>query len=243
MLPASRRGFGKISILVGAGYAATMICFVLANKMTTAANTIFLQSSAPIYLVLIGPLFLKEPIRRREIVFMGVLFLGLVLFFVGTEAPVATAPRPFAGNMIALASGVFWAITVASLRYMGRDGGRAGGAAASVVAGNVIASLVALPFALPITDVRPADLAVVSFLGVIQIGLAYVFLTYGLAHVGALAASLLLLAEPVLNPLWAWLVHGERPSAWSMAGGLVIVAATLAKSVYDARRPEPEALA
>jgi drug/metabolite transporter (DMT)-like permease len=239
MLPASRRGFGPLSLLVGAGYAATMICFVLSNKMTTAANTIFLQSTAPIYLVLIGPLVLKEPIRRRELVFMSVLFAGLALFFVGHEAPRATAPHPFQGNMVALASGVFWAITVAGLRYMGRDGGRQGSAAAAVVAGNVIACLAALPFALPVARVSAADLAVVTFLGVIQIGLAYVLLTYGLAHVGALAASLLLLAEPVLNPLWAWLVHGEQPSGWSTAGGLVIIAATLGKSVYDARRPEP----
>jgi drug/metabolite transporter (DMT)-like permease len=239
MLPASRRGFGKLSLLVGAGYAATMICFVLGNKMTTAANTIFLQSTAPIYLVLIGPLVLKEPIRRRELVFMGVLFAGLALFFVGHEAPRATAPHPFQGNMVALASGVFWAITVAGLRYMGRDGGHQGSAAAAVVAGNVIACLAALPFAWPVARVSAGDLAVVTFLGVIQIGLAYVLLTYGLAHVGALAASLLLLAEPVLNPLWAWLAHGERPSAWSTAGGLVIVAATVGKSVYDARRPEP----
>lgn len=241
MLPSSRRGFSKLSLVVGAGYAATMICFVLGNKMTTAANTIFLQSTAPIYLVLIGPLVLEEHIRKRELVFMAVLFAGLALFFVGHETPRATAPHPFEGNMVALGSGVFWAITVAGLRYMGRGGGHGGGAGAAVVAGNVIACLVALPFALPVSRITPSDLAVVTFLGVVQIGLAYVFLTYGLAHVGALAASLLLLAEPVLNPLWAFLVHGERPSAWSTAGGLVIVAATLGKSVYDARRPEPEA--
>src|SRR5580765_7755214 len=70
MLPASRRGFGKVSGLVAAFYAATMILFVLANKLTTAASTIFLQATAPIYLVLLGPWLLKEPIRRREVVFM-----------------------------------------------------------------------------------------------------------------------------------------------------------------------------
>lgn len=237
MLPASRRGWHARSLAVGFGYAATMICFVLANKLTTAANTIFLQSTAPIYLVLIGPLILKEPIRRREIAFMAVLLVGLAFFFVGTEPARATAPHPLQGNLLALTSGVFWALTIAGLRLVGRSGGPAGGVAASVVAGNLIACLVALPLALPVAALRMEDVAVVLFLGIVQIGLAYVFLTSGITRVGALEASLLLLAEPVLNPFWAWLVHGERPSAWSSAGGIVIVAATLAKALYDARSP------
>jgi drug/metabolite transporter (DMT)-like permease len=235
MLPKARRGWGVLPVLVGFGYAATMIFFVLANKLTTAANTIFLQSTAPIYLVLIGPLVLHEPIRRREIAFMAVLFGGLVLFFVGHESGSATAPYPLQGNLLALASGFFWAIAVAGLRFMGKRGGHGAGSAAAVVAGNVIAFLVCLPFALPIAAVRATDVAVILFLGVVQIGLAYALLTAALSHVGALEAALLLLAEPVLNPLWAWLVHGERPSAWSSTGGIVIVAATVAKSVYDSK--------
>ncbi|HEX4822910.1 MAG TPA: DMT family transporter [Candidatus Polarisedimenticolaceae bacterium] len=235
MLPAARRGWGVRPLVVGIGYAATMICFVLANKLTTSANTIFLQSTAPIYLVLIGPLVLREPIRRREVAFMAVLIVGLALFFIGREPVRITAPQPMQGNVIALLSGVFWALTIAGLRFVGRTGGPSGGAAASVVLGNLIACLVAMPFALPVGQIAFRDVAVVGFLGVFQIGLAYVFLTAGITHVGALEASLLLLAEPVLNPLWAWLVHGERPSAWSSAGGIVIVAATVAKSLYDAR--------
>lgn len=238
MLPAARRGWGVLPILIGFGYAATMIFFVLANKLTTAANTIFLQSTAPIYLVLIGPLVLKEPIRRREIGFMAVLGGGLAMFFIGHEAVRATAPDPIKGNVLALLSGVCWAVAVSGLRFMGKRGGHGGGAAAAVVAGNAIAFLVCLPMALPVASVTGTDVAVIGFLGVFQIGLAYVLLTYGLEHVGALEASLLLLGEPVLNPLWAWLVHGERPSGWSLSGGIVIVTATLVKSVYDAKVPQ-----
>lgn len=240
MLPAARRGWGRAPVAVGIAYAATMICFVLANKLTTSANTIFLQSTAPIYLIVIGPLLLDEPIRKREMVFLALLVVGLALFFVGREPARATAPQPVPGNFLALAAGVFWAITVAGLRFVGRGAGHGSGAAAAVVAGNVIACLAALPFALPVAGIAVPDVAVVAFLGVFQIGLAYVFLTAGLTHVGALEASLLLLAEPVLNPVWAWLVHDERPSAWSLAGGAVIVAATVGKSLYDAKRPMPE---
>jgi DME family drug/metabolite transporter len=237
MLPAARRSFGRLPALVGVVYAATMILFVLANKLTTAASTIFLQATAPIYLVLLGPWLLKEPIRRRELAFMVALGVGLSLFFVGHEAGSLTAPDPFKGNILAALSGLCWALAVTGLRFMGKQGGDRGGASAAVVLGNLFAFLLCLPFALPVTSARPADVGIVAFLGVFQIGLAYVLLNYGLRHVGALEASLLLLAEPVLNPVWAWLVHGERLSVWTLAGGAVIVAATLAKTLASRKAP------
>jgi len=231
MLPASRRGFSRLAAVVAAGYAATMILFVLANKLTTAASTIFLQATAPIYLVLLGPWVLKEPIRRRELAFMGALAVGLALFFVGREAGSATAPDPFTGNVLAACSGLCWAFAVTGLRFMSKGGQHEGGGATAVVLGNVFAFAICLPAALPVAAPRATDVGIVVFLGVFQIGLAYVLLNYGLRHVGALEASLLLLAEPVLNPIWAWLVHDERPSVWTLAGGAVIVAATAGKTV------------
>ena len=236
MLPAARTGWGVMPVVVGVGYAATMILFVLANKLTTAANTIYLQATAPIYLVIIGPLLLKEPLRRRDLVFMGALAVGLAFFFVGTEPGSRTAPDPSTGNTLAVLSGLCWALAVSGLRYMGRSGGSAGGAGAAVVAGNLIASLVCLPMALPIAHLSAQDAAVISFLGIFQIGLAYVLLTSGLERVGAFEASLLLLGEPVLNPLWAWLVHGERPRGWSVAGGAIIVGATVFKAMWERGR-------
>lgn len=236
MLPGARRGWGWKPLVVGVGYAATMILFVLANKLTTAANTIFLQATAPIYLVLIGPWFLKEPIRKQDVLFMAALGVGLACFFVGTESGSRTAPDPFTGNVLAALSGFCWALAVAGLRFMGRTGGHAGGTGAAVIAGNTIAFLVCLPMALPFGHVSPADAAVIGFLGVFQIGVAYVLLTTGLQRVPALEASLLLLGEPVLNPLWAWLAHDERPRTGSLVGGAVIVVATVVKSYYDRGR-------
>jgi drug/metabolite transporter (DMT)-like permease len=233
MLPAARRGFSAVSAGVGVVYAATMILFVLANKLTTAASTIFLQATAPIYLVLLGPWLLKEPIRRRELTLMVALGVGLALFFVGSEPGSVTAPDPVKGNVLAALSGLCWALAVTGLRFVGKAGGPDGGAATAVVLGNAFAFLFCLPFALPVGIVSPADAAIVVALGVFQIGLAYVLLNHGLRHVGALEASLLLLAEPVLNPVWAWLVHGERPSVWTLTGGVVIVAATLGKIFLD----------
>lgn len=235
MLRAARRGWSALSWSIGAAYAATMILYVLGNKLTTAANTIFLQATAPLYLVLIGPLVLKEPIRRRDVLFLGVMAIALALFFVGGGAPSPTAPHPAAGNLLAAASGLTWALAVAGLRFVGRTGGHGGGVAAAVVAGNVLAFAAALPFALPVAPPRLEDVAIVLFLGVVQIGLAYVLLTYGLGHVPAFEASLLLLAEPVMNPIWAWLVHGERPAPWAVAAGAVIVCATAAQVLSGTR--------
>jgi len=234
MLPAARRGWSIRATLVGIAYAATMILFVQANKLTTAANTIFLQSTAPIYLVLLGPWLLSERTRRRDFVFMSVMGVGLVLFFVGAEQPAATAPRPFEGNLLALLSGISWAFTVLGMRWMGK-GDSAGGhsAAVAVVAGNAITFLFCLPWAVPVRMAQTTDWLVIGYLGVFQIGLAYICLTSALRHIPALEASLLLLVEPVLNPVWAWVVHGERPGAWALCGGVLILVATGVKARLD----------
>ena len=122
---------------------------MLANRLTTAANTIYLQSTAPLYLLVLGPWLLKEPIRRKDLGFMAAIALGLGLFFVGVDQPVASAPDPARGNIIALVSGFFWALTVCGLRWMGSGDGRAARRSAAVAVGNVIAFLVSLPMALP----------------------------------------------------------------------------------------------
>ncbi len=233
----SRTGFRPATWLVGAGYAATLILFVQSTKLTTAANAIFLQSTAPLYLILLGPLVLKEPVRRRDLGFLAALALGLSLFFVGAEAPQATAPDPVRGNLLGIASGVAWAVTVTGLRWLGREPHRGsnGGALAAVASGNVLAFALCLPWAAAGPGGRVADWLVIAYLGIFQIGLAYVFMTRGLRKVRALEAALLLSVEPVLNPLWAWIVHGERPSRWALAGGAVIVAATVANGLVAAR--------
>jgi drug/metabolite transporter (DMT)-like permease len=233
LVPATRRGWGWRPALVGVAYAATLILFVTANKLTTSANTIFLQATSPVYLLLLGPLFLKEPVRRRDLWVVAAALSGLLLFFVGTEAPVATAPDPAKGNMLALLSGVCFAATIAGLRWLSRGVEDTG--LATVAIGNLIAFGWGLPFALPVLSATATDWVVMLYLGSIQIGLAYACLTRGLRSVPALQASLLLMVEPVLNPVWSWLVHGERPSHWALLGGALIIGATATQAVVQAR--------
>ena len=231
----SRRGWSWRTLLVGAAYAACLTLFVLANRLTTAANTIYLQSTAPLYLLVLSPWLLKEPVRRKDVGFMAVVAAGLALFFVGVDQPVATAPDPVRGNLVALASGFFWALTVCGLRWMGSAGGERGSPVAAVALGNIIAFLMSLPMALPLGSHSAGDWALIGFLGVFQIAVAYLFVTAALRSIPALEASLILLIEPVLNPVWAWIFQGERPGAWALAGGAMILGATTVRAMWDAR--------
>jgi drug/metabolite transporter (DMT)-like permease len=159
---------------------------------------------------------------------------GMSLFFIGAEHAAATAPNPALGNRIALASGVTWAVTLTGFRWLGRD--RADNSAmATVAAGNLVGALVALPMALPVSSVTTASLAVILYLGIVQIGVAYVLVTRAIRHVPAFEATTVLLLEPALNPIWAWLVHGEKPAPWSLTGGAVILLATLANTYFGDR--------
>jgi len=232
-LPETRRGWNWRIVPVAAVYAATLVFFVVANRLTTAADAIFLQSTAPLYLLLLGPLLLGEPIRRGDLLFMAPVAVGLAMFFVGAEPAVRTAPDPARGNLFAAASGLSYALALAGLRWLGRRERDSGMAA--VALGNVLACLAALPLALPMHSVSRADAAVALYLGVVQIGVAYWCVTRAMRRVKALEANLLLLLEPALNPIWVWLVHGERPGPWAASGGAIILLATLANTLRAKR--------
>lgn len=114
--------------------------------------------------------------------------------------------------------------------------GHGDSALAATVLGNALAAVAVLPMALPVPHISASNLAVSIYLGVVQVGLAYVLLTRGIRHVPAVEATTLLMVEPALSPFWAWLVHGERPGAWALAGGATILGATLIDTWHRAGR-------
>ncbi len=232
LLPAARRGYSLPAFGVGLSYAATMILYVLANKLTTAANTTFLQATAPLYLLLLAPLLLHEANRRRDIGFMALIAVGLSLFFIGGEASSSSAPDPELGNLLGAACGLFWGLTMLGLRGLSRKQDAPN--LAPVVIGNLVAFAVCLPMALPVEGATGADITWLIYLGAVQIGLAYILITAGIRHVPVLEASLLLMIEPTFNPIWAWVLHAELPSNWALLGGFLVLGATLAKSWTDA---------
>lgn len=227
LLPSWRRGWGAGTLIVAVAYGATLILYVTANKLTTAANSIFLQATAPLYLLLLAPRLLREPLRRSDLLLSALLVMGGALFFIRVDPALRTAPDPLRGNLVAAASGITWALTLLGLRWLARSG-REGSAGGAVIVGNAMAFAVCAPLAFPVGESAPLDWAVVAYLGLFQIGLAYVAMTRGMRRTPAFEASLLLLIEPALNALWAWLMHGEQPGPASLLGCALILLASIA---------------
>ncbi len=195
-------------------YGACLTSFVIATKWTTAANAIFLQYAGVVWVLLFSPLVVREPMRTRDAVAITVAFSGMALFFVGRfEA------HGMAGNAMALLSSVFFASLILVLRREQRA------AQAAVTWGNVVCALAVLPFVAHDLALTPRSFAVLAFLGIFQIAIAYVLFVRGLAFVTATQASLTGMLEPVSNPVWVFLFLGEKPSGFAIAGALVVLAA------------------
>ncbi len=243
LVPASRRGWSWRTTLVALVYATTMVLFVTANKLTTSANAIFLQSAAPLYILLASPWLLRERITRADIGVMAAVAGGLALVMFGTAPEAVTAPNPALGNVLATVSGLCWAGTVMGLRWLNAGPDSDTAPMVTVATGNLIVFVLCAPMAfgvvpgVEIAAITPVDVGLIVYLGVFQIGLAYLCLARGLSGVPAFEASLILLAEPALNPLWSWLAHGEQLGWGAVLGGGLILAATAARAWMGGRAP------
>ena len=195
-------------------YATCLPTFVIATKWTTAANAIFLQYAGVIWVLLLSPLVVREPMRGRDAIAIAVALAGMALFFVGRFET-----RGMAGNAMALVSSFFFAGLILSLRREHE------GAQAAVLWGNIVLALGLLPFVRNDLALTPRSFGVLAFLGVFQIAIAYAFFVRGIARVTATEASLTGMLEPVSNPLWVFLFLGERPSPSALAGGAIVLAA------------------
>jgi DME family drug/metabolite transporter len=235
-----REGFrlNALTLLSSAFYAALLLLFVLANKLTTAANVIFLQYTAPVYVMLFEPLMFKERFRRADMFVVAACVAGMSLFFVGQ-----LRPQDVAGNLTALASGLCFAFFMLLLRHP--HAGRVN-RASSVIYGNVLLCIVAGALLLSRTVESPVlltgalttkDVLIVVYLGVFQLGLAYTLFTLGIARgMRSLDAAVVAYIEPILNPVWVYIFIGDRPLNWALAGGCVIITAALGHAVTLARR-------
>lgn len=207
----------KSVALVALAYSATVTLFVLANKLTTAANAIFIQDTAPLYVALLSPWLLRERASRAELLAVPVYVLGISLFF-GDKLEMGHVQ----GNFVALASGLAFAFCIIGFRRV-----RDGRAIAAAAWGNLFAFLYSIPFSLSADAPTTLDLGIVAFLGIFQLALAYTLFAKGLREVPAVEASLLILLEPVLSALWAYLFANETPGPYALLGGTVVLAATI----------------
>lgn len=195
-------------------YAACLLTFVTATKWTTAANAIFLQYAGVVWVLLLAPVVLKEPMRRRDAIAIGVALAGMALFFVGRFEV-----RGMNGNAMALLSSVFFATLILALRRV-PDASRA-----AVTWGNVLLTVALAPFVLGDALPTGRSLFALAFLGIFQIGFAYAAFVRGLHHVTATEASLIGMIEPVANPVWVLLFLGEMPSRFAIAGAFIVLSA------------------
>ena len=227
-------GLNRVTAAASALYAILIILFVMATKTTTAANAIFLQYTAPVYMLILEPLIYKEKFRSRDLITVLVCLGGMALFFVGQ-----LRPQDVTGNILALASGFCFALYFLLLRHpRAREVNRA----SSVIYGNTLAVIMTAPWGLAVlTSLTAHDLVGVSYLGVIQLGISYMLFTSGMARgVRSLDAGIVCYVEPVLNPVWVFLVLGERPSAWALLGGAIIIVAVISHMLLDAREKKIE---
>jgi len=211
----------KTSLLNSVFYASILITFVIATKTTTAANAIFLQSTAPIYVLIFEPIFNKTKYERINVITVAVCVIGMLLFFIGK-----LEPGHLEGNIIALVSGIAFAAF-----FLGMKKNDPKFQHSSIFYGNILVALISIPFVLSLEVLTTPDLLMVSFLGVFQIAIAYAFFSSGLKRIYAVEASIIALIEPVLNPVWVFIGYGETPTATAIIGGIIILGAIVVRSL------------
>ncbi|MEQ1861610.1 MAG: DMT family transporter [Chthoniobacteraceae bacterium] len=212
--------FSPTQVGIAITYAATLIFFVVATDRTTAANAIFLQYTAPIYVALLGSWVLGERTRPLDWLCIAVALGGIGLFF--REQLSATG---FAGNLAGLASGACFGTTVLLLRKE-----RDNCPASALLLGNILAAVIGLPFGMgrmPSTH----ECGVLVLMGVVQLGVPYILYSLAIRRVSALQAILIPMLEPILNPVWVAIARGEIPGPWSLAGGGLVLGAVVLRGV------------
>ncbi len=217
---AGRPSFDWSPVQIGGGvlYAVTVMLYVPACKLTTAANAVLLQYTSPIWVALFGAWFLQERASWSDWGCITLSLGGMALFF-----REGIASRSFWGDLMAALSGLTIAWMMLLLRKQ-----KSGSPLESVLLGNILAAVGGAPFLLgrPLPHQAGAWLGLI-LLGIFQLGLAYALYAFAIKYVKAIEAVLILTLEPVLNPLWVLLLIGERPDRWSLVGGgLVLLAAT-----------------
>lgn len=206
-------------------YAVTVTLFVVATKMTTAANAILLQYTAPLYVAFLGAWFLGESTRWFDWVIILIVLSGMALFFFDR-----LTPGNQLGNGCAVVSGISFAFFVLFMRRQRNES-----PVETVILGNLLTGLIGLPF---MFGSMPDVLSWIGlvFLGVIQLGLSYVLYSEAIRHVTALEAILIPGLEPILNPVWVFLILGERPGKWALIGGFIVLISVTLRSLMAIRR-------
>ena len=214
----------KFMILASINYAILVFLFISANKLTTSANAILLQFTAPAWALILGSLFFKERFKVKDVVTVAVVFIGMILFFVGDIESGSTI-----GNVLAILSGISMALMIITLKKVTNHK-----PLEIIIWGNLLTFFIAIPFYSGITFTG-TNLAGIMLLGVFQLGISYIFYTKGIEHITVLEGILIPVIEPLLNPVWVFFGTGEKPTQFALIGGAIVLAAVLYHSLSEVR--------
>ena len=220
---ALNRGTLLAGLLAGSVY----ICFALANKLTTAANAIVLQFTAPVFIVLFSAVLYKKEIRKPDLAVVLVVLAGIALFFFDQ-----LGPSTVLGNFVAIAAGMFMAGM-----YMAVDRLEPQERFSAIVIGQAFAFLIGLPAVIitkPVMNVT--TVSCILILGVFQLGLSYILYVRASETCPPLACCLLGAVEPLLNPVWVMIFDGETPGVFALVGGIIVITAVTAWTVWDGKQ-------
>lgn len=218
--------FSRLQLLGAFGYAACTISFCTATKLTTAANAILLQYTAPVWVALLGAWLVGERATRMDWLTIIVVLGGMALFFADSLDPTAVL-----GNSIAVLSGVCFAGMTLALRKQ-----KDTSPVESIILGNALAFCVGALWIVraPTLDVK--GWGALLGLGVVQLGISYWLYARAIKHVTALEAVLIPVIEPILNPVWVLILMGERPTPWAIVGGAIVLSAVTWRAWISIRR-------
>ncbi len=227
-----RFSFDRPTVIAGLLAGSVYTCFALANKLTTAANTIVLQFTNPIFIVLFTALIERKRPRGRDLAVVLVVLGGIALFFFDQ-----LGPSTLLGNLVAIASGLFMAGMYMSVGSLSRDS-----RFSAIVIGQSFAFLVGFPNVLQTRPVlTPATIGCVLALGIFQLGIAYILYVKASEYCPPLACGLLGAVEPLLNPLWVLLFDGERPGPFALVGGVIVISAVTLWCIFGKKNEERNA--
>jgi drug/metabolite transporter (DMT)-like permease len=204
--------------------------------MTTAANAIVLQYTAPVFVLIVTAFVLKRKLRSFEILTVLAALFGIVLFFMDQ-----VSGNGMSGNIMAVGSGFFMGIMYALTGEIKDDGERISG----LVLGHTALAVICIPLGVYFTD--PAEITLlpimlVVFLGIVQMGIPYSLYGRTTALISGVEVSLISMIEPILNPIWVALIYGEIPGFRALVGAVLIIGAVAAYTVIDAKHSAPQAL-
>lgn len=222
-----------ISNLCAISFALILILFVTSNKLTTAANAIFLQFTAPLYLLFLEPIFLKTKFNKKNLITVVICIFGMTLFFFG-KLEVGN----IFGNIIAILSGVSFAFFSLFLKWK-KQLHQTPNTLNNVIVGNIIVAFFCIPFVFDKLTINFTEASILIYMGVIQIGISYIIFNEGIKYVSATESMIIAMLEAIFNPIWVFLGVGEKPSLFAVAGGIIILSAILFHN-FVLKKPEKD---